>query len=118
MSVNPSVATSAVRAPAPSSSALVTTVVPWAKTSTSLAERPAFSSAAVTAAITPSDWSWGVVGDLAVMMRPSSASTASVKVPPTSTPRSTGRTVSDLVGGCALYGSRAAVKYTPSGEKG
>ena len=51
------------------------------------------SSAASTAAITPSDWSSGVVGALAVISRPSSASTASVKVPPTSTPSSIGRTL-------------------------
>src|SRR4051794_30253751 len=66
--------------------------MPCAKARTSPASRPARSSAARTAAITPSDWSSGVLGALAVTRRPSSsARTASVKVPPTSTPRSTGR---------------------------
>ena len=54
-------------------------------------EAPARSSAASTAASTPSDWSSGVVGALAVTSRPPTASTASVKVPPTSTPSSIGR---------------------------
>jgi len=79
-----------VRAPWPSSSALVAVVVPWANASTSSADAPARSSAAVTAARTPSDWSSGVVGDLAVTSRSPMATTASVKVPPTSTPSSTG----------------------------
>ena len=39
--------------------------------------------------MTPSDWSSGVVGAFAVTSRPPVASTASVKVPPTSTPSST-----------------------------
>ena len=51
---------------------------------------PARSSAASTAASTPSDWSSGVVGALAVTSRSPTATTASVKVPPTSTPSSTG----------------------------
>ncbi len=88
MSVNPSVAMNAVRAPRPSSSALVATVIPWENSATALASAPARSSTARTAARTPSDWSSGVVGALAVIRRPSTASTASVKVPPTSTPRS------------------------------
>ena len=86
--MKPSVATSAVRALLPSSSALVATVIPCENSLTSSAERAAFSSTASTAAITPSDWSSGVVGDFAVTTRPSNASTASVNVPPTSTPRS------------------------------
>ena len=56
-SVKPSVASSAVRATRPSSSAFVPTVIPWTKRSTSRAEAPAPSSASSTAAITPSDWS-------------------------------------------------------------
>src|SRR4051812_29464561 len=88
-SVKPSVATSAVRAPLPSSSALVATVMPCANVSTSCGSRCARSSAARTASITPRDWSSGVLGALAVTRRPSSsARTASVNVPPTSTPNS------------------------------
>ena len=48
------------------------------------------SSALRTAASTPSDWSSGVVGAFAVYSRPPAASTASVNVPPTSTPSSMG----------------------------
>ena len=91
MSSKPSVATNTVFAPSPSSSALVAAVVPWANSSTSSPSSPARSSTAVTAFSTPSDWSSGVVGALAVTSRPPTASTASVKVPPTSTPRSIGR---------------------------
>ena len=90
MSVKPAVAIRAVGAARPSSSALVATVIPWENSSISSGERSARTSAASTAAITPSDWSPGVVGDLAVTRRPSNASTASVKVPPTSTPKSMG----------------------------
>ena len=75
--------TSAVRAPRRSSRALVATVIPWAKASSAEASR----SAASTLAITPSDWSRGVDGTLAVTSRPSTTATRSVKVPPTSTPR-------------------------------
>jgi hypothetical protein len=56
----------------------------------SLGEAPARSSAAVTAASTPSDWSSGVVGAFAVTSRSPTATTASVKVPPTSTPAARG----------------------------
>ena len=52
------------------------------------AGRPARSHAFSIAARTPSDWSAGVVGALAVTSCPSKARTASVNVPPTSTPRS------------------------------
>src|SRR5262249_37175141 len=69
-------------------SAFVATVIPWEKPRTCAAARPARSSAAWTAAITPSDWSCGVVGAFAVTIRPSNATTASVNVPPTSTPSS------------------------------
>src|SRR4051794_26834711 len=63
--------------------------MPCANASTSAASRCARSSAARTAAITPRDWSSGVLGALAVTRRPSSrARTASVNVPPTSTPSS------------------------------
>ena len=68
--MKPSVATNAVRATVPSSSALVATVMPWAKPSTSLARAPAASSARSTAAMTPRDWSSGVVGALAVCTTP------------------------------------------------
>jgi hypothetical protein len=86
--VKPAVATKAVRATVPSSSALVATVMPCAKASTSPACAPASWSARSTAAMTPRDWSSGVVGALAVCTTPSATRTASVKVPPTSTPRS------------------------------
>ena len=56
-------------------------------------EASARSSAARTAARTPSLWSCGVVGAFAVTSRPPAAITASVKVPPTSTPRSIGPTI-------------------------
>ena len=65
-SVNPRVATSAVRAPLSVSSALVPTVIPWAKLSTCAGVVPARSSAVATAASTPRDWSSGVVGAFAV----------------------------------------------------
>ena len=55
MSVNPSVAMNAVRAPRPSSRALVATVIPWENSATALASAPARSSTARTAASTPSD---------------------------------------------------------------
>ena len=53
--MNPRVAISAVRAPAPVSSALVPTVIPCAKPVTSLARDPARSSVAAIAASTPAD---------------------------------------------------------------
>src|SRR3954451_14972916 len=89
-SVKPSVASSAVRATLPSSSAFVPTVMPCTKRSTSGARAPARSSAASTAAMTPSDWSAGVLGALAVTKPSGVSSAASVNVPPTSTPRSIG----------------------------
>src|ERR1700743_3403132 len=93
MSVKPSVAMNAVRAPRPSSRALVATVIPWENSATALASAPGRSSTARTAATTAYAWSLGDVGALAVIRRPSTASTASVKVPPTSTPRSIHRTL-------------------------
>jgi hypothetical protein len=80
-----------VRATLPSSSAFVPTVMPWTKRSTPSAPAAARSSAASTAAITPSDWSLGVLGALAVTSRSPSSRAASVNVPPTSTPSSTRR---------------------------
>ena len=87
-SVKPSVATNAVRAPRPSSSALVATVIPCASSSTASGLAPARSSTTSIAAMTPCDWSAGVVGALAVCTPPDATSTASVNVPPTSTPTS------------------------------
>src|SRR3954463_4359450 len=49
---------------------------------------PAASAAAATAVRTPCDWSSGVVGALAVWTRSPATRTASVNVPPPSTPRS------------------------------
>ena len=72
---------------------MVPTVIPWANEVTSPAARPARSRAAVTASITPRDWSSGVVGAFAVVKRPSTTSTASVNVPPTSTPSSMAATL-------------------------
>jgi hypothetical protein len=60
------VATSAVAAPRCSSSALVPTVMPWAKLSTWSSLAAARRRAAATASITALDWSSGVVGTFAV----------------------------------------------------
>src|SRR5262249_48056360 len=87
-SANPLVETSAVRAPRPSSRALVPTVIPWVSDSTWSVWAPARRRTSSTTAITPSDWSDGVVGAFAVWRRSPSSRAASVKVPPTSTPRS------------------------------
>src|SRR4051794_13665501 len=65
--------------------------MPCTKRSTSPAAASARSSASRTAASTPSDWSDGVVGALPVTRRSPESSAASVKVPPTSTPRITRR---------------------------
>src|SRR5262245_46416021 len=65
--------------------------MPWAKTSMSSGLAPAASSAARTASIAPSDWSFGVLGALAVCRCSPATSTASVNVPPTSTPSSMAR---------------------------
>src|ERR671913_749438 len=83
MSLNPSVVTSAVRAPRRSSRAFVATVMPWA----SAARAPASTPEAPMAFITPTDWSCGVEGTFAVTSVPSERTTRSVNVPPTSTPR-------------------------------
>src|SRR5687768_10485935 len=73
----------AVRAPLRSRRAFVATVMPWARATTA----PASTSEASMAFITPSDWSLGVEGTLAVRILPSPSATRSVNVPPTSTPR-------------------------------
>src|SRR5215212_403801 len=57
--------------------------MPWARATTT----PASISEASMAFITPSDWSLGVEGTLAVTTLPSPSATRSVNVPPTSTPR-------------------------------
>src|SRR5918999_3609551 len=88
-SVKPSVASSVVRATLLSSSAFVPTVMPCTKRSTSSASALAAASASRTASTTPSDWSAGGVGALPVTSRSPVSRTASVKVPPTSTPRIT-----------------------------
>src|ERR1700740_3282514 len=81
---------SAVRAPCPCSSALVATVIPCAKRRSCAGSEPAFDSTAATASSTPSASSAVVVGSLALRTSPPAVtSTASVNVPPTSTPRST-----------------------------
>src|SRR5688500_10297603 len=61
--------------------------MPWTKRPTSDVLAPARSSTACTASSTPADWSSGVLGAFAVTSPSGAASTASVKVPPTSTPR-------------------------------
>src|SRR5205085_10816435 len=76
----PALVTNAVRAPRRSSSAFVATVVPCAKRSTSCAPT------AAAAASTDSSCR-RAVGTFAVRTRPPSSRTASVNVPPTSTPR-------------------------------
>ena len=93
--MNPRVATSAVRAPLSVSSALVPTVIPWAKPSTcagvgagalerGVDRRQHARATGRRASSAPSP---------CAATRPSKT-TASVKVPPTSTPRSTLRTLS------------------------
>ena len=76
---------SAVRAPLPSSRALVTTVVAWATQVTSVAATPRSRVAAPSASTTPRQKSRGVVGTLTTKIPPRVSST-SVKVPPMSTP--------------------------------
>jgi hypothetical protein len=75
-----SFATNAVRAPRRSSSAFVATVVPCAK-------RTTFSAPTARAAASTESSCRTAVGTFAVRTRPPSRSTASVNVPPTSTPR-------------------------------
>ncbi len=65
----------------------MTIVVPCVNRSTSAAGRA--PSTAPTAATTDSSWP-ATVGTFAVVSSPSASSTASVNVPPTSTPRNAG----------------------------
>src|SRR3954453_10208799 len=57
--------------------------MPWARASTAAGS----TSEVSIALITPSDWSWGVEGTLAVIRFPSERATRSVNVQPKSTPR-------------------------------
>ena len=84
----PRVVMRAVRAPLPSSSAFVTTVVAWASQATSAGATPRPVVAAASASTTPRQKSRGVVGTFTTSIPPpaSSTSTTSVKVPPMSTP--------------------------------
>src|SRR5918998_787790 len=82
MSRKPAVVMRAVLAPLRSRRAFVATVMPWARATTA----PASTCEASIAFITPSDWSPGVDGTLAVRIPPSPSATRSVNVPPTSTP--------------------------------
>ena len=79
--------------PTREASTLVTAVVPRPNRrtagSTDVTSRPARVAASSIAATTPRPTSPGVVGDFARQMPDPSVSTASVKVPPTSTPRHT-----------------------------
>ncbi len=81
----PLVVTSAVRATLRVSRALVATVEPCTKCVTSPGSTPARASTSRAAATTPSSW-LAVLSTLAVTMPSGPTSTASVNVPPTSTP--------------------------------
>ena len=81
----PFVVTSAVRARRRSSRALVATVDPCTKCATSPGATPARSSTSRAASTTPSSW-LRVLRTLAVTIPSRPTSTASVNVPPTSTP--------------------------------
>src|ERR687892_161629 len=105
-SSKPSVVRIAVTAPFCSRMALVATVVPWMKRSTSADRAPASASTWVTAAPMPSRRSFGVLGTFVSASRPArSRATMSVKVPPMSTPICT----VDLLGAGSAY-------HTTSGE--
>src|SRR5215213_5311012 len=67
--------------------------MPWARATAAAAS----TSEVSMAFITPSDWSRGVEGTLAVRILPPPSATRSVNVPPTSTPRRRSLTFSDLV---------------------
>src|SRR3569833_1533330 len=88
MSRNPSVVIRPTLAPVRSSTALVTSVVPWTMSFTWSAVVPLSASDRLIPSMTARLGSAGVVGSLQVWVRPrvSSCSTRSVKVPPTSTP--------------------------------
>ena len=79
---SPAVPTKAVRAPLRSSSAFVAIVVPCVKRSRKTSPAPTSAAASTTECSCAR-----TVGTLAVRSSPSSSSTASVKVPPTSIPR-------------------------------
>ena len=83
---NPSVVTSAVRAPLRSISALVASVVPWITSATSSGATALASIAWARAWRTPSSGASGVVSTFAVIRSGPRSSTISVKVPPISTP--------------------------------
>ena len=85
MSRKPSVASSAVRAPRRSMTALVASVVPCTNTATSQKPRPASARISRTPSRTASSGRCGVVSSLRVSRRPPSSSTTSVNVPPMST---------------------------------
>src|SRR6185312_15111163 len=85
-SANPRVVTRPVRAPRRSISALVATVVPCARLATDPGAMPAASNAAPIPWIIPREGSSGVDETFAVVTRPRSTTTTSVKVPPISTP--------------------------------
>ncbi len=84
----PCVTRSPTRAPFPSRTALVATVVPCSTSEMSDGLMPALAQISRTPLATPIDWSSGVEGVLASKVRrpTSSCSRRSVKVPPTSTP--------------------------------
>src|SRR5262245_20872622 len=91
MSRCPSVVRRPTLAPLCSSNALVATVVPWTihslRASISARSMPRATANRSSPSITPSDWSSGVEGTLAIVTRPcASTDTRSVKVPPTSMP--------------------------------
>src|SRR5262249_21029012 len=86
-SSKPSVVRTAVTSPFCSRTALVATVVPWMKRSTTPGRASAMASTLVTAAPIPSRRSFGVLGTFVNVNRPArSRATMSVKVPPMSTP--------------------------------
>ena len=88
---NPVVVISAVRAPRPSSTALVATVVPWETKPTAPPATPARLSVRRIPCRAACSKSGGVEGSLWVQILPApSVSTTSVKVPPTSAPMRTG----------------------------
>jgi hypothetical protein len=78
------VATSAVRAPLRSISALVASVVPSTKRATSDAGSLAWPRISVMPSITPCSGAPGVVSTLAVQRAPPACSTTSVNEPPMS----------------------------------
>ena len=86
MPANPSVTSSAVLTPLPSSSALVPTVVPWQRKAMSAARMPPASSVSIPSTMAR-EGSSGVLGSLVTEIAPVSSSrhTKSENVPPVST---------------------------------